>query len=247
MFIESGIDVNVFYDKGYYVFNLEECFANEMFDEVKRETMMRVIPHSDWERSFVNRYISKRSLHQPQNIPDIYRKYNDGLIKHLGPILSHYRGGDDPGNITTCAFAGTQGFYIDQHIDVGDRSIFDVILYLGHDIQDEADGGLVEFNRVVYNHEGKVESRALIDRIVPKHGMIIAFNNMNPTISHGVNELTKANAVRYTLISTMGAKNIPNWHLDYVDSPGAFLEESYVMSTDEDWLFEQSIKDNIKP
>ncbi|AKO78059.1 hypothetical protein EN12_23455 [Vibrio cholerae] len=224
MFTTERIDINDLFTKGFTVGYLQEEWANKILKVLKNQSWIEVVPdvlNSDGEidKYYESIYISVASMMKPDEPNRWFKRYMDEFCLWAEPVLSKFENGN---SYHVSAFCGTEGYFMEPHSDVGDRSVLDIIAYFGDDIGDENSGGCLDFFKVDVKDPENPSKMTFLDRVVPKHGMIVIFNNMNPTIYHEVTKLIKPGCRRFQLIAQAGMIDKPDWSVDYKAEKGFY-------------------------
>lgn len=216
----GGLDIHKLFRDGYCVGELCAEDADRVYAEMTSEAWIPISPNPELvnrngDKYYSNRYIAARSLMQPTNLRSVYAEFMDAVFKWAEPVLKNYAHGD---RALVSAFCGVEGYEMALHTDVGDRSVFDVLLYVGNDLS-ESTGGALRVCRVDLNNPFDVQSEHLAD-IYPRHGLIVVLNKLNPTIFHQALTLTGTGIQRYQLFSSFGLAELPEWHYDFPETRG---------------------------
>lgn len=228
MLTSPCINIPELFAKGYTTVNIQKPWADRILKEMKNQSWVEVVPDvidasGNIDKYYENRYISAQSMLQPDHPIPLFKRYMDSFMKWSGPAISRYEAGHE---YHVSAFCGLEGYYMEPHSDVGDRSILDIVAYFGDDIGDRDDGGCLNFYRVDLCDPENEDKMSLIESIVPEHGMVVVFNNMNPSVYHEVTKLTKKGCKRFQLIAQAGILNKPDWFIEFESEKGFYKHDS---------------------
>lgn len=220
---QQKLDIENLYDKGFCLSKLDRDIADQIFLEMHKETFIDIQTDKQdkeepgkYKNYYSSRYIAARSVLQPKNLRPVYQQFADEFIRWSGPIIKKYKSANQT---TLSVFCGVEGYQMGLHNDVGDRSVFDVIVFFGHDIQSKEDGGVLNLYNLVKGDDGK-EEKVLVGEVVPQHGLMVVVNNLNPMFCHEVTELKKKGAKRFQFIGNYGMLDCPDWRIDYKEIGG---------------------------
>lgn len=223
-FFTTPISVEDVFEKGYCTTQLSPSIANMLLKQLKRETFVEIQPDAEGldisgEKYYKGRFMAARSLLRPNDLRPIYKLFSEEFNKWAHEIMKQYESAE---KFNLAAYCGTENYEMEIHTDVGDRSIFDVIAFLGHDFETENDGGVLEVYRMPIGVDYDTY-RDCIGKVIPKHGTVVVLNNLNPTLSHLVTPVKKPSARRYQLIGNYGMIDPPCWEYEFNDIGGFAL------------------------
>lgn len=198
--------------------------ANLLLAQARRETFIEIQPDTDeadelGDKYYEGRFMAARSLLKPNDLRPAYKMFSDQFNAWSNCVMKYYEVSE---TFNLSIYCSIEGYKMDIHTDVGDRSIFDVIVYLGNDFDTSEDGGVLEIFKVPIGGNEETES-VLIEQIIPKHGTIVVLNNLNPTLFHRVTEVTKKGAKRFQIIANFGMIDPPTWNVEFNDVGGFAL------------------------
>lgn len=77
-----------------------------------------------------------------------------------------------------------------------------------------------------------------ITTVVPKHGMVVVLNNLDPSIYHEVTPLVKPNSKRFQYIANIGMADKPEWDIPFKSKPGFYSYKNAARLGDTDAVLE---------
>lgn len=213
--------VDTLYKQGHFVADLTDEYADLLLKQVKRETYVEVQPDVEGldifgDKYYEGRYIAARSLLKPNDLRPAYQRFANQFNEWAKNVLNFYQA---KSHYNLSVFCGLEGYKMDIHTDVGDRAIFDTIIFFGHDFSSHEDGGVLELYKVPIGADEETEA-VLVDQIIPTHGKIVVLNNLNPTLFHRVTEVKKKGAKRYQFVANFGMIDPPEWDIEFNDVGG---------------------------
>lgn len=137
MFLTKHININELYRNGFTVGHIDQMNADIILKEMKKESWIEVTtdeedPSGKIDKYYASRYISAQTILQPEKVSRKKQRWMDAFNEWASTVLCKY---EHSNKVHVSSFCGKTGYYMDAHTDVGDRAIFDVITYFGHDIQ----------------------------------------------------------------------------------------------------------------
>lgn len=217
--IDRPLDLNKFYREGFVETVIEKEMADRILLDLERESWFQISPDSqaaseEIEKDYRNRFIAARSMLRPNDLPDSYAEYGEKFRAWASPLMTQYRTAH---KCLVSALYGAKGYYMDMHTDAGDRCPFTVILYLGGSLPETEDVGgnlnIYEVNLSNPKHNPRKKHS-----IKPTHGKLAVLNNLDPTIYHSVDPLTR-DVTRYQLLSSFGIDETPTWEFPLKKDP----------------------------
>ena len=223
--LNENINLNEFFNQGYTVSSINLDLADILLQKVKRQYFKYPSVLSETEhpvyRTDTNLFycecVTSFTLPEGENVSspqmgmefleEDKKFFNDfwkdlekesyfrsltnstGTFSQLSKQIMHYNKNDG----------------LSWHYDFKDASFMINMIYLTDEVFTEEDGSYLEFGVCYYkeNEDIKKENVTTIGKIIPKHGLIVTANNMNPNFVHRVPFL-KTNKQRYSLICQFG-------------------------------------------
>lgn len=201
-------DINHLLMKGYFRSSISKVYADMLLREVKREHFQEDVPDEpDYvgyeEKYYQNRFISSVDRSNQSERSPIKTMMANAVIAYQKSLIRYYVGGSDLAHSNVTSYEGKQGFMMDWHQDIGDRSITETVIYLCDQEWQPGFGGEIEIAEVERNAAGKIIERKTIEVIPPRHGDFVILENLSPHFEHRVLPWKCENS-RYTVIVIAG-------------------------------------------
>lgn len=213
MIFKDELDINKLFSDGFFETEIPAELADRIYQTMLNEAWIELKPEKKRkldtsDKQYFKRHIAAHSILKPAELHDTYAEFIDAFKRYAEPVLTAYRNGDEA---LITAYCGTDGYEMELHTDVSDRSVIDVILYIGGETEAaKGVGGTLEIVRGSlknYDHEEKEH----LHTVKTTHGKVIILNNLLPYVYHGVPRLEAPGAKRYQLVGNMGLPNAPKW------------------------------------
>lgn len=218
---KKEFDFKCFFERGYSEIEICRESADLLLHVIKNEQMVPVtteyLSDGGLSRFYKKRYISKRSLFQPQNLRPEYSAFLIDVLDYLSPLFSLCKIDPNTSSHGLTAYLGMPGYCMEDHTDVGDRALVIAMLYLSDNKFDEKTGGELTLSKVAYGDDGQITHKEKIHTIYPNHAKLVLINARNPLFQHGVLPLLDQNSYRYSLFMPIHSLSIANWHIPFVE------------------------------
>lgn len=210
---KNKLDITKLFTDGYHETDVTKEMADKIYKQMQDEAWIEIKPEKSTDldmsdKYYYKRHIAAQSILQPRVLHDSYKEFFTSFCEYVNPVLAQYKNGDS--SLVT-AYCGTDGYEMELHTDVSDRSVIDVILYIGGETQSTGGtGGTLEIYQGAIKSYSRGDKR-LMHTVNTTHGKLIILNNMLPHVYHGVPRLHAPGARRYQLVANMGLPDSPNW------------------------------------
>ena len=134
--------------------------------------------------------------------PSSFRPLNDAIIDQILPPIVNLYGPTKTGEFSL--FKCTKGYEMELHDHLAQRTIFDILIYLGDEITEE-DGGCFNLAKVHRGEQGEVLHSRIISKHVPSHGDVAFIDGLSIRFQHGVEELL-SDKDRFFLAKPIGSE-----------------------------------------
>jgi len=240
MIFKDKLDINQLFRDGYFETEIESVLADRIYETMLNEAWIELKPEKKRaldtsDKYYFKRHIAARSILKPAELHGTYSEFIEGFKRYAAPVLSAYSNGDEA---LVTAYCGTDGYEMELHTDVSDRSVIDVILYIGGETEAaNGKGGSLEIVRgSLKNYD--YEEKQHLHSVKTTHGKVIILNNMLPNIYHGVPRLEAPGAKRFQLVGNMGLPDSPKWSYETKSRVGMINPERPVLLDDIERIIE---------
>lgn len=181
----QAIQINEIFKTGAQHLTLEKSFADEVLNLVMAQSYDTTVKpdHGTHGKHYTERY---NVAWMGKETPAEFRPVRELIANEIRPLLEPMYGpvkASEP-HIYLCQ----QGYEMEWHDHLSQRSIVCALIYLSPDDITEDDGGHLEIGQFRRNDQGEaIQLPKQVKRYCPKHGDVILLESQSPFFQHRCN------------------------------------------------------------
>ncbi|MFS1429739.1 hypothetical protein LMH73_022115 [Vibrio splendidus] len=237
MFNSDKINVNELFDKGYTLGFFYDVSSKKILKGMNKLTWVNIRTHDSATEN--SNFIAIESLASNENLPRVVSQYMGEFNQWSHPLLSQYERFETFSLRLLCS---TKGFSRSIHNDVNNRSVLNATAFFGDNLGNPSNGGVINVYRVDVRDPNNLSKMTFLESITPTQGMVLIFNNMDPSLRYEMTEITNPDVKLFQVSSKSCPITTEHLELNIGLEPGF-----HIMNEPGCIKNPQSILDSIKP